>query len=133
MTRIAAIATMAALIAVPCLAQDRDGDKRPDAVEQALGSAPDFAEDFALLFHDGSAAEGDETLGKAFKDAPDFADVYLASVAQDRWLFKVTFTENYVGEPNTFILYLDVDLDENTGSTWPSTPRACAAIRCGWR
>jgi len=115
MKRIVAVATIAALTVFPCLAQDSDGDLIPDAVEAELGSDPDFAEDFALLFHDGSAAEGDETLGKAFADAPDFVDVYLASVAQDRWLFKVTFTQDYVGEPNTFILYLDADLDESTG------------------
>ncbi len=115
MKRITAVATIVALMAFPCLAQDRDGDAIPDAVEAELGSDPDFAEDFALLFHDGSAAEGDETLGKAFADAPDFVDLYLASVAQDRWLFKVTFTQDYVGESNTFILYLDADLDESTG------------------
>jgi hypothetical protein len=105
----------AALTAAPCLAQDRDGDSIPDAVECELGSDTDFAEEFTLIYHDGVIGEDDKTVSPKHKDGQDVVDVFAASVAQDRWLLKITFAADYVNEGNVFILYMDVDEDETTG------------------
>jgi len=103
------------LLSAACLAQDTDADGIPDAVEIDLGSDPARAEEFVLQFHDGVIGQDDESVSDRYEAAPDFVDVYLANVAQDRWLWKITFTEHYVGETNTFILYLDVDGSLETG------------------
>ncbi len=114
MKRLVMIAATALLVA-PCLAQDTDADGIPDAVEHDLGSDPGRAEQFTLLHHDGTVGADDQSVADAYRSAPDFVDVYLAGVAQDRWLWKVTFAQDYVGDRNTFILYLDVDRDLATG------------------
>ena len=96
-------------------AQDSDKDGIPDAVETALGSDPDRAEEFQLILDDKSKADGDKTLGSKFKAAPDVTQAALANVARDRWLLRIEFSKPYVRVPNTFILYLDVDGDLTTG------------------
>jgi len=115
MKRLALIIAAALLLAVPSLAQDSDADGIPDAVEFDLGSDPDGAEEFALLFHDGTIGDDDESVSGEHEQAPDFIDVFLANVAQDRWLWKITFAADYVGDGNTFILYLDVDRNLASG------------------
>ncbi len=117
MQRIAIAFVILAMAITPCLAQqaDADGDTIADTVEQELGAAPDHAEEFALQWHDGVIGDDDESVSNNHQEAPDFVDVYLANVAQDRWLWKITFADDYVGENNTFILYLDVDGDLTTG------------------
>ncbi len=115
MKRFICCAITLALMATPCLAQDRDGDGISDAVEYQLGSDTNFAEELAVVYHDGTIGEDDKTVSSKHKDGPDVVDVLLASVAQDRWLFKVTFAKDYVREGHVFILYMDVDEDETTG------------------
>ncbi|MFW6438348.1 MAG: hypothetical protein ACOCZ7_04965, partial [Armatimonadota bacterium] len=115
MKRFIVILAIFTLVATPCLAQDTDADGIPDAVEYDLGSDPARAEEYTLQWHDGTIGEDDESVSDAHENAPDFVDVYLANVAQDRWLWKITFAEDYVGDTNTFVLYLDVDGDLETG------------------
>jgi hypothetical protein len=116
-TRLMALIIGGALIlaAGPLWAADSDGDGIPDEVEQSLGTNPRVAEKFSLLHRDGVAGQDDKSLSRDFADAPDVVDISLAPVAQFRWLWKVTFTKDYVGAGNTFILYLDVDNDLTTG------------------
>ncbi|MGI5819102.1 MAG: hypothetical protein ACOX9R_13515 [Armatimonadota bacterium] len=106
-----------ALVAAPSFAQqpDTDGDGIPDAVEYELGSDPDRAEQFVLQHRDGVIGEDDETVSERHEVAPDFVEIHLANVAQDRWLWKITFADDYVADTNTFILYVDVDGDPETG------------------
>ncbi len=113
---IVALAALA-LIAAPAFAQgvDTDADGIPDAVEYTLGSDPERAEEFVPQWHDGTIGDDDTSVSDQHADAPDFVDVLLANVAQDRWLWKITFAEDYVGDTNTFILYLDADGDLITG------------------
>lgn len=115
MKRSIAVALIAICAALPAVAQDRDGDGIPDEVEYQLGSDVAYAEQFVTLHHDGVIGEDDRTVGRAHQHGPDVVDVQLANVAQDRWLFRITFAQDYVCEGNTFILYLDVDGDETTG------------------
>lgn len=100
---------------LPVFAQDRDGDGLPDEIEYQLGSDVAFAEEFVTLHHDGVIGEDDRTVGRDHEKGPDIVDVDVANVAQDRWLFRISFAEDYVCEGNTLILYLDVDGDETTG------------------
>lgn len=113
--RLIAIALIIASALTPVLARDRDADGLPDNVEYQLGSDVEYAEQFVTLHHDGTIGEDDRTVGAAHQGAPDVVDVQLANVAQDRWLFRITFAEDYVAEGNTLILYLDADGDETTG------------------
>ena len=115
MKRFACCAIMFALIAAPSVAQDRDGDGLADALEYTLGSDTGFAEEFALVYHDGTIGDDDKTVSSKHKDGQDLVDVLMANVAQDRWLFKITFAKDYVREGHVFILYMDADEDEATG------------------
>ncbi len=104
-----------ALISGACYAQDRDSDGLPDAIEYQLGSDVGVVEQFELIYHDGVIGEDDQTVAAKHKDGQDVVDIFAASVGADRWLFKVTFAQDYVGEGHVFVFYLDVDCDEATG------------------
>ncbi|MFP4250166.1 MAG: hypothetical protein ACLFU7_10940 [Armatimonadota bacterium] len=115
MKRCIVVLALIALVAAPSFAQDADNDGIPDAIEHQLGSDPDRAEEFVLQHRDGVVGEDDESVSDQHEHAPDFVETHLANVAQDRWLWKITFADDYVGETNTFHLYLDVDGDPETG------------------
>ncbi|MCD6359680.1 MAG: fibronectin type III domain-containing protein, partial [Armatimonadetes bacterium] len=115
MNRMICATLILGVFAAVATAQDRDGDGMSDALEYQLGSDTNHAEQFTLIYHDGVIGEDDETVSRKHENGPDVVDVYLANVARDRWLWKITFARDYVGEGNVFIIYLDADEDETTG------------------
>ncbi len=100
------------LLPTLALAQDRDGDTIPDAVEQDLGTDPDFAEELFVLGDDGTG-EGAEK--PEYSPCHDITRVYHVSVARGRYVWCVEFLEDFRPDESTFILYIDSDNDRTTG------------------
>lgn len=88
-------------------AQDSDFDGLPDAVEEHLGTDPQWAEPLELL------AEFPTN-----PDAPpekDIIRVRFGNVAKDRWLWALYFAAPYTFDNALLILYLDADHNPETG------------------
>lgn len=97
----------------PILAQDRDCDGLPDAVESHLGTNPDLDESLQLIIEDGLRGRDDQNVSQGI--APDVNQVFFAHVAGDRYVWKITFAEDYPLRGTVFHLYTDLDDDRNTG------------------
>lgn len=93
-------------------AQDRDLDGLPDAVEARLGTNPDLDEGLVVVLDDGVAGKGDKSRPRK---APDVDKVYMAHVAGDRYVWKVTFASDYPKSGTVFHLYVDMDDNKATG------------------
>jgi hypothetical protein len=105
---------LAALICVPCLAQDTDGDGISDANEEILGTDPGFAEELLLVHEDG--VESEAARAKEGYDATkDVVKVEFCHVAEDRYLWRTTFVEPPDAAAMVHHLYVDADSDEETG------------------
>jgi len=116
MPRLIAIAMVAAVLIPPAcsLAQDRDADGLPDTIESQLGTNPDLDEGLQLVIDDKPRGQGDTNIGPG-PDAPDVDKVYFAHVAEDRYVWKVTFTTDYPASGTVFHLYTDIDDEKATG------------------
>ena len=101
-----ALALIATLLCLPCLAQD-DGDVLPVAVEDVLGTSPGFAEQL----HDVGRFPATLTERREL----DVVGVDFGNVARDRWLWAIRFAEPYSFENSSLILYIDTDNDPSTG------------------
>lgn len=115
--------TLAVLLTALSFSHAQEPVPIPADVAQELGVTPDVVERFVLLYEEGVVGEGRRSRGSAFQNAPVIETAQLANVAADRWLFKITFSEDYRQEGNTFILYLDVDNDLTTGRQENDTVR----------
>jgi len=93
---------------------DRDGDGIREEIELALGLNPEQPEQLILIHDDKSMAEGDK-LSAAHRLAPDITKIWFGNVAQDRWLWRIDFAEDFQPRGTVLILYLDADNDLNTG------------------
>ena len=108
------VVALAALICVPCLAQDTDGDGISDATEEILGTDPGFAEELLPVMDEG--LESDERRAAEGYDATkDILTVEFCSVAENRCLWRVTFAAPPRLEDTVCHLYVNADEDETTG------------------
>jgi hypothetical protein len=101
------------LLPAACLCQDRDADGLPDDIEARLGTNPDLDERLQPVIDDKRRGAGDMNNGGG--KAPDVDQVYFAHVAGDRYVWKVTFAEEYPPQGTIFHLYTDLDDDKSTG------------------
>ena len=98
----------AALLLLQCgsaFAQDRDGDTIPDQVELVLGTNMDGADELSLVT-ESPVREG---------EGPDLRRVFMAHVAEDRFIWKVEFAEDFPVTGDVLVLYVDADNDLTTG------------------
>ena len=105
--------TFAALLCtLPTLAQDQDGDTISDAIEQQLGSLPAVPQKLTPIVSSPDRGD-DETAARL--NAPDIRRLEGCHVGRERLLLKCTFARkpDFVGA--TFILYLDLDNNRETG------------------
>ncbi len=92
-------------------AADTDGDGISDATEETLGTDPTFAETFSVINEDGV----EEEQGENYDATKDVVTVECAHVAEDRFLWRTTFSEPPIREEMVHHLYVDGDADESTG------------------
>jgi len=90
-------------------AQDSDGDGRPDAIEERLGTDPAFPETVEVLATFPTDAN--------CPPEKDITQVEMGNVARDRWLWAIHFAAPYTFENANLILYLDADHNPATGRT----------------
>ena len=110
-----ALILLALVLPAPgALAQDRDGDGIPDDIEVLLGTNPDLDEGLQLVIDDKTRGQGDQNIGRG-PDAPDIDQVFFAHVGGDRFVWKITFAEDYPESGAIFHLYTDLDDDRATG------------------
>ncbi|MGD8240879.1 MAG: hypothetical protein PVH68_20175, partial [Armatimonadota bacterium] len=95
--------------------RDADGDSIPDELEERLGTDPAAPEDLVLVYDDKAQGAGDESIGPRRRLAPDITRVYTCNVAGDRYLWKIEFAQEYLGDGSIFHLYTDLDNDLTTG------------------
>lgn len=98
----------AALLLLQCgsvFAQDRDGDTIPDQVELVLGTNVDGADELSLAM-ESPVREG---------EGPDLRRLFMAHVAEDRFIWKVEFAEDLPVTGDVLVLYVDADNDLTTG------------------
>lgn len=104
--------TLGSLLCPLVWAQDRDSDGLPDAIETRLGTNPDLDEGLQVVIDDGVVGKGDKSRPRK---APDVDKLYMAHVAGDRYVWKVTFATDYLKSGAVFHLYTDIDDDKATG------------------
>jgi len=114
MTLRSAIFLAIALVLPPCLAQDRDGDGISDEIEAVLGMDPERAEALHLVHDDKSADQGDR-MHRTWKLAPDITQIRFGNVAQDRWVWRIDFAQEFLSQRARVMLYLDADNNRETG------------------
>ncbi len=107
-------AALAALLAfaliTPATAQDADGDRIPDDVEEMLATDAQFAEELELVAESPAKPEltGDDARFNIRR-------VYFGNVAQGRWLWRIEFEIPYNFDNDSIIVYVDSDNDPTTG------------------
>lgn len=99
------IAALLLLLCGNAFAQDRDGDAIPDQVELVLGTDVDRADELSLVM-ESPAREG---------EGPDLRRLFMAHVAEDRFVWKVEFAEEFPVTGDVLVLYVDADNDLTTG------------------
>ncbi len=113
MSRTIVICSLAVIVCCPpwAAAQDRDSDGLPDHIETQLGTNPDLDEALQVVIDDKTRQTGD----RPGPTAPDIDKVYFGHVAEDRYVWKITFAEDYPPDDTIFHLYCDIDNDTTTG------------------
>ncbi|HOM82296.1 MAG TPA: hypothetical protein PLZ94_10975 [Armatimonadota bacterium] len=113
-TTLCALLLGLALLPGAANAQDRDGDGLPDEIEVKLGTDPDRSEGLQLLIDDRARGVGDTTI-RADGKAPDIDKVFFAHAGGDRYVWKITFHDDYPATGTILHLYADLDDDRTTG------------------
>ncbi len=99
---------------LPCSAQDADGDGLSDAAEEALGTDPTFPEALQAIIEDG--LENEQRRGaESYDPGKDVLSVEFGHVAEDRYLWRVTFAGPPTPKDTVLHLYVDADADPTTG------------------
>ncbi len=106
---------LALLLPFAVNAQDTDRDGIPDAVEEQLGSDPDFAEALELLTTDKTRDQGDSVGKDNYAPGLDMTAISLGSAGRGRWLWRVDFLQPPVLDNMGLIVYIQADNDESTG------------------
>jgi hypothetical protein len=97
-----------ALSGSPLAAADADGDGLSDAVEAALGSAPDVAETFVSLL--------ERKLPEKVSDqARGIVGVAMANAGGNRFIWRLDFAADYPPANSNLVFYLDADNTPTTG------------------
>lgn len=100
-------------LAASCAADpDTDGDGIPDQVERDLGLLPEVPQVFVPIATSPDAGYTEEEAGR---HAPDILSVEAAHVGEQRVVIRTTFARPPDFISATFIIYVDVDADEDTG------------------
>lgn len=108
---LAAVMTMG--LTAPCAADvDTDGDGIPDRIKTDLGLVPGVPQVFVPI---ATSPDRGYTEEEAKLHAPDILSVEASHVGEQRVVIKTTFARppDFVGA--TFIIYVDVDADKETG------------------
>lgn len=95
--------------------KDTDGDGLTDAVEHDFGSEPAKADTFTELGASPLMSGRQLTSRKKYEKGMDITGVSVRSVAEDRYIFKVTFGEKPPVERMVCIVYVDCDNEQKTG------------------
>ncbi len=93
---------------------DRDGDGIPDEGELIMGMDPDRPDTMHLVYENEDAHEQAEELVDG-RRRPVMHRVYFGNVAQDRWVWRVDFTHDWLEMNAQVMLYIDADYDAETG------------------
>ena len=103
-----------ALAAAPLAAQDTDDDGISDEVETLLLTDLNFAEEFEAVAEHPAGEVGPDG-GPLVEPRYDIETVWLANVAEGRWLWAIEFAEDYKFDNTVLIFYLDTDNNPDTG------------------
>ncbi len=80
---------------IPVMAQDADGDGIPDDVEIRLGTRPADADELILVGESPAKDEG-----------PDLRQFYMCHVAENRYLWKIEFADDFPTTGDTMVMYV---------------------------
>ncbi|MBT3376781.1 MAG: hypothetical protein HN742_09985 [Lentisphaerae bacterium] len=108
------VASMIAGGASAQVAPDTDGDGMPDLLEERLGTHPDSAETFSRALDEGVESEA-KRQSDVYLAALDVVTVDTAHSGDDRFVWRVTFAETPRPEDTVLHLYVDADLNRETG------------------
>jgi len=109
-----ALVAIAALLVVPALAADTDGDGISDEHEEVLGTNPELPEALVVVDEDGVESE-EARQREGYDPTKDVVKVEFCHVAEDRYLWRTTFAAEPRLEDTVHHYYIDGDTDENTG------------------
>ena len=97
---------------------DADGDGLTDAQEKKLGTRPDVKDEPKEVIKDGLESETTRK-SERYDATKDVVSVEMCHVAEDRYLWRVTFAEKPDLKNMVLHLYIDADNNAETGRKGP--------------